>query len=229
MIPVRQIYDRVIQEVDDQLSEILKLRTTRVLKEDQSYVTQGDLMVQDILQRLLGEEVPGCRVISEEDYGNVVRPETADVFVVDPIDGTENFTSGLPEWGISISYYRSGTHTGSLLLCPEMRRSIQTGDVLPEPYQSRIRGLSSSLGIEELSRATQGFEYRVMGCCVYNMMNVITGAYLSFENPRGAKSWDILAGLNLAREHGLTVTVNEKEYSGEYLIHSEKYRFKIGR
>jgi hypothetical protein len=36
-----------------------------------------------------------------------------------------------------------------------------------------------------------------------------------------------LAGLNLALEHGLSVTVEGKEYAGEYLSPHQKYRFKI--
>jgi len=148
------------------------------------------------------------------------------VAVVDPIDGTENFTSGLPEWGISISCYANGAHIGSLIGCPEMNVWLRTGMPI-EQFTSRIAGLSSSLSKEDLLKATQGYEYRVLGCCVYNMINVIRGSFYSFENPKGANSWDILAGLNLALEHNLNVTVEGKEYAGEYLSPDRKYRFKI--
>jgi len=67
----------------------------------------------------------------------------------------------------------------------------------------------------------------MIGCCVVNMMSVIRGSYLSFENPKGANSWDILAGINLALEHGLYVVVNGKPYTGEYLPAAGKYTFKV--
>jgi myo-inositol-1(or 4)-monophosphatase len=147
--------------------------------------------------------------------------------VVDPIDGTENFTSGMPEWGVSVSCFYNGRHVGSLLGCPEMDVWMKTGDRITKFY-SRVRGLSSSLQMEELIKATQGHEYRILGCCVYNMINVIRGSFLSFENPKGAHSWDILGGLNIALEHHLKVIVNDKEYTGEYLSADKKYRFRVG-
>nr|HRY62645.1 inositol monophosphatase [Candidatus Paceibacterota bacterium] len=72
-----------------------------------------------------------------------------------------------------------------------------------------------------------GYEYRIMGCCVYNMYNVIKGSFAAFENPKGAYSWDIIAGLNLAAEHDLVVVVEGKKYNGEFLDPAKKYRFKI--
>jgi fructose-1,6-bisphosphatase/inositol monophosphatase family enzyme len=107
-----------------------------------------------------------------------------------------------------------------------MRQWLGTGDKC-EKFVSRIRGLSSSLTKEDLLAATSGYEYRVLGCCVYNMLNVIRGSFHSFENPKGANSWDILAGLNLALEHGLAVTVEGNKYAGEYLPADQKYRFKV--
>jgi fructose-1,6-bisphosphatase/inositol monophosphatase family enzyme len=145
---------------------------------------------------------------------------------VDPIDGTENFTSGLPEWGISVSCYLGGVHSGSLIGCPEIGHWIMTGETITR-HRSRIRGLSSSLSKEEILEATQGFEYRISGCCVYNMMSVIRGSFLSFENPKGVWSWDILGGLNLALEHGLKVELENKPYAGEYLTPDRRYRFKV--
>ena len=170
--------------------------------------------------------VTSSQIISEELKNLDVDVNARDVFVVDPIDGTENFTSGFVEWGVSIAHYRNGAHFESLLFCPERNLFIQTGDTIKR-HQSRVRGLSSSLVMEDLINATQGYEYRILGCCVYNMMCVLRGSFCSFENPKGANSWDILAGLNLALEHGLKVTVNDEEYHGEYLPHTQKYRFKV--
>ncbi|MFC5050677.1 inositol monophosphatase family protein [Rubritalea spongiae] len=217
----------LIQEgVLQQLEEILALRATREEKEDGSYVTKGDLMVQDIVMQKIAGHYPDAIVISEELKNVEVDISSSDVFVVDPIDGTENFTSGLAEWGVSVSHYQNGKHFESMVFCPEMQQCVQTGDVF-ERHESRICGLSSSLTIEEIIQATRGFEYRILGCCVYNMMNVLKGSFCTFENPKGANSWDILAGLNLALEHGLNVIVNDKQYHGEYLPHTTKYRFKV--
>jgi len=220
------IFNKIIAEVSKQLEHILELRATRIRKSDGSYVTEGDLLVQKLVIDVITAELDDFLIISEELKNLDVDVDARDVFVVDPIDGTENFTSGFVEWGVSIAHYRNGAHFASLLFCPEMNLLVQTGDTI-ERHQSRVRGLSSSLSMEDLINATQGYEYRILGCCVYNMMCVIRGSFCSFENPKGANSWDILAGLNLALEHGLNVIVNDKKYTGEYLPHTTKYRFKV--
>lgn len=222
MIHFKLIKSRIAERIDD----ILNLRATRKQKPDDSYVTEGDLLVEEIVMQSIATVYPHAIVISEELKNEDVSLEASDIFVVDPIDGTENFTSGFVEWGVSIAHYQNGKHHASLLYCPEMSLSIQTGDAVVR-HQSRVRGLSSSLSMEDLVNMTQGYEYRILGCCVYNMMCVIRGSFCSFENPKGASSWDILAGLNLALEHGLNVIVNDKKYTGEYLPHTTKYRFKV--
>ena len=213
----------------ENLSGILALRDTREAKPDGSYVTQGDLRVQEILFRAARAHLASPYFVSEELKLTDAPPENrATIVVIDPIDGTENFTSGLPEWGVSISCFRNGRHAGSLIGSPEIGVWLQSGFTLVRRFQSRIRGLSSSLTKEQILAATEGYEYRILGCCVYNMIQVIRGSFQSFENPKGANSWDILGGLNLALEQGLTVTVEGKNYAGEYLPPTRKYRFKVG-
>jgi myo-inositol-1(or 4)-monophosphatase len=214
--------------IESNLEEILSLRDTRVKKSDDSYVTRGDLLVQELTLATLRVDLPDARVISEE-LENLPTPgmlESGDVIIIDPIDGTENFTSGLLEWGVSLCHYRDGHHAESLLLCPEMRLALGTGDPI-RPQHSRIAGISSSLTKEDILALEPGFEYRIIGCCVLNMLNVVRGAYATFENPKGAKVWDIIAGLNLALEHGHSVTVDGKPYRGELLDPAGRYKFRV--
>ncbi len=209
------------------LAGVLALRNTATAKEDGSYVTEGDLLVQEIVQGLIATHLEPCVLVSEEmKLSTEATPAGAWVVVLDPIDGTENFTSGLAEWGISICCYRDGKHAGSLIGAPEMGQWLRSGQHM-ERFRSRIHGLSSSLSRADIMRATEGFEYRILGCCVVNMMNVVRGSFHSFENPKGAWSWDILAGLNLALEHGLNVRVEGEPYAGEYLAPDRRYKFKV--
>jgi fructose-1,6-bisphosphatase/inositol monophosphatase family enzyme len=207
---------------------VINLRNERSMKSDLSFVTEGDLLINNIIEEAAKELGENVVVVSEEKINMAIVDMGGYIIVVDPIDGTENFTSGLPMWGVSVSCFYNGKHTGSLLGCPEMNLWIKSGNTVPQFY-SRIRGLSSSLKMDELIKATQGHEYRILGCCVYNMMSVIRGSFLSFENPKGANSWDILGGINLALEHNLKVIVNDKPYSGQYLPADQKYRFWVGR
>lgn len=202
-------------------------------KADGSYVTGADMLLNELIVDNILEIDPTAIIVSEESANNLQLTDLAgkEVYVVDPLDGTENFVSGLAEWGISISHYSAGVHSDSLIYCPELQRAIRTGDpkVLRSTRPSRIAGLSSSLSMEMLLALPASYEYRITGCCVYNMLCVIRGSFASFSNPRGANSWDILAGLNLALEHGLKVTVNDNDYTGQYLHSDQKYRFSVSR
>lgn len=221
-----QFFDQIKTDVSKNLNKIIDLRASRKSKSDKSFVTEGDLLINDIVNDIAKKYFNNYEFVSEEDKNRIETANDSVTIVIDPIDGTENFTSGFPEWGISISVYKMGAHKASLLACPEMDLWIKTGDQVAKNY-SRIRGLSSSLTMNEILELTQGHEYRILGCCVYNMINAIKGSFLSFENPKGAHSWDILAGLNLALEHNLKVTVEGNAYHGEYLQPTGKYKFKV--
>ncbi len=209
------------------LGNMLRLRNKKRLKWDNSYVTEGDLLSQELIINYFNSLSDDFHIISEEsDISNFLYDESKNYAVVDPIDGTENFTSGLKEWGVSISIYKNGKHFESMLALPELDLCIVTGEKACN-YESRIFGLSSSLNKDDLMKLGSGFEYRITGCCVYNIYNVINGSFAVFENFKGAYVWDILAGFNIALENNLEVTLNGKRYQGEFLQPNNKYCFKI--
>ena len=221
----------IIEEIKNlikvHLNEIISLRNTKTLKDDGSYVSQGDLLCENLVKQYIKENFPDYVLVSEESpEENTINWRKDKVIILDPIDGTENFVSGLKEWGVAICVYENGIHKESMLALPELDCYLKTGDTF-ERFESRICGISSSLTKEDILKLEPGFEYRIIGCAVYNMYNVVTGSFFSFENPKGAKVWDIIPGLNLALENGLSVVVNNKEYKGELLSPNEKYTFKI--
>jgi len=222
------ICNPLISIIQSNLDAILALRDTRRLKQDQSYVSDGDLLCEQLIINYFRKFGENTLVVSEESckVDFVDAAEGSMIVTLDPIDGTENFVSGLKEWGIGISVYKGMHHFESLIALPELNEYLITGEKTAK-YNSRISGISSSLTKEDLQRLEEGFEYRIIGCSMYNMFNVIRGSFNSFENPKGAYSWDILPGLNLALEHKLDVTVENKPYNGEFLQPNTKYRFRI--
>lgn len=219
----------LISIIKEALPEILSLRQEKVLKEDNSYVSKGDLLMDSRIISFLTSKYTSLQIITEETYqsGTVSLNATEYIAVVDPIDGTENFVSGLKEWGSGVCMYRNGLFEEAFIALPELGQYIHSSDLLESKFESRIYGISSSLTKEDILLLEPGFEYRIIGCCMYNMYNVLTGSYKQFQNPKGAKCWDILPGLNMALKHHLEVTVNEQPYQGEFLQPNERYRFKI--
>lgn len=218
--------------VMDALPRLQERRYDINWKEDGSPVTAADVYLEAAIRRLLEDRLPGLRFIGEESWGEETwragdaTPDAEWIAVLDPIDGTENFCSGLKEWGTSLSIWRNGRHAGSMLLMPELNECMVSGDI-PRVPRSRIVGYSSSYH-EEIGRGLANSpEARIMGCAVYNLFNVIRGSFARFVNPKGARSWDLLAGVALATEAGCDVIVNEQVYDGSFLRPDQRHRVDI--
>jgi len=220
----RNIYNIILQNLND----ILSLRSTGSIKSDGTYVSKGDLLCEQLIVDYVEGNLKNYILISEESYNDLSELSGVEyVVTIDPIDGTENFILGLKEWGVGVSVYRFGKHLQSMIALPELNVCLCSGDKLERINHSRICGLSSYMTPKDFELLDGEFEFRIMGCCMYNMYNVIRGSYAQFQHLKGAYSWDILPGLNLALESGLSVEVEGKPYNGEFLLPGVKYRFVV--
>lgn len=210
------------------LPRLHALRADVAVKGDDTPVTAADRLVQAELARLLRAQFDQLTFVGEEDRAGWDEEASGWVAVVDPIDGTENFASGLPEWGTAIAIFRYGRHAGSMIALPDLSLRLITGDTV-EPVSSRITAFSSGVDDALVRQIAETPQARIMGAAVYNLHGVITGRFARFVNPVGAYSWDLLAGLALAREHGCRVLVDDVEYDGGYLAPGVKHRVDIRR
>ncbi|MFV2091480.1 MAG: 3'(2'),5'-bisphosphate nucleotidase CysQ [Hyphomicrobiales bacterium] len=88
-------------------------------KADDSPVSEADLAVDRQLRRRLGAARPDYGWISEEVEDDPQRLDKARCWVIDPIDGTRAFLSGVPEWVISVALVEAGTPILGLLFNPQ--------------------------------------------------------------------------------------------------------------
>lgn len=68
-------------------------------KPDLTPVTEADRAVETALRERIAAERPGEPVLGEEDGG-----ADASGWILDPIDGTKNYTRGIPVWATMIAY-----------------------------------------------------------------------------------------------------------------------------
>lgn len=86
------------------------------IKADRTPVTAVDRAVEKFLIERIRQRYPGHQVLSEESG---LHPGSAEfTWVIDPIDGTRSFASGLPIWGVSIGILRDGTPVAGGLYMP---------------------------------------------------------------------------------------------------------------
>jgi inositol-phosphate phosphatase / L-galactose 1-phosphate phosphatase / histidinol-phosphatase len=81
------------------------------IKNNFSPVTKADREIEALLRAEIEAVYPSHGIFGEEQGGSFDRAYT---WVVDPIDGTKSFVTGVPMFGTLISRYRSSP-------CPVMR------------------------------------------------------------------------------------------------------------
>lgn len=105
----------------------LRRRGERIaeLKADQTPVTEVDRQVEEFLIWQISARYPGHAILSEESGASVAIQQAQNdspfSWVIDPIDGTRAFASGLPVWGVSIGILRDGRPFAGGLYLPVTR------------------------------------------------------------------------------------------------------------
>lgn len=79
-------------------------------------VTAADREAESAIRRLIAREYPGHGVVGEE-FGPD-RPDADYVWVLDPIDGTRAFITGLPVWGVLIGLLHEGRPVLGMMVQP---------------------------------------------------------------------------------------------------------------
>ncbi|MCE3550134.1 histidinol-phosphatase [Pseudonocardia sp. RS11V-5] len=97
------------------------LRVTR--KPDRTPVTDADTAAEDALRAALGGQRPGDAVLGEERGGSLdALPPSGRGWVLDPIDGTKNFSRGMPVWASLIALTEHGRPMVGVVSAPALGR-----------------------------------------------------------------------------------------------------------
>ena len=90
--------------------EILKQRFESILersyKTDGTIVTDVDTAIETKLRAIIELRFPDHGILGEEL--GAVRPEAPFQWIIDPVDGTENFSRGIPTFGIILGIHYRG-------------------------------------------------------------------------------------------------------------------------
>ncbi|MFC4425651.1 3'(2'),5'-bisphosphate nucleotidase CysQ [Deinococcus navajonensis] len=91
-------------------------------------VTEADREASALIMSGLREAFPADGFLSEEEVDNPVRLERDRVWIVDPIDGTQEFTSGSPDYCVSIGLCIGGQPVLGIVYAPATDE-LFTGEV----------------------------------------------------------------------------------------------------
>ena len=185
----------------------------RELKPDGSIVTNGDRAVETWLRRELTALVPGTTVWGEEFGFEETGREGR--WLVDPIDGTSNYSYNSPLWGVSIALEVGGrlklgavhlADLDELYLAEDGEGAFANGERLPTIRAGRIRPEEVTGYNETIARTLRDVpgKQRLSGAFVVDGTFTVRGRYRALV-AMNEKLYDVAACVALAREVGLDV------------------------
>lgn len=79
-------------------------------------VTEGDQAAETAIRKMIEAEFPAHGILGEEHEN--IRMDSDQLWVIDPIDGTRAFISGVPVWGTLIGFQEKGRSVMGLMEQP---------------------------------------------------------------------------------------------------------------
>ncbi len=189
-------------------------------KGQQSPVTEADRRSEAMLRDALSKAFPDHGIIGEEQ-DDVVNAGADYVWFLDPLDGTTNFTAGLPAFAVSMGLCYRGTPVLGVVGVPweggegTIFRAYQGGgahcndvamQIAPSEVPAGTRLMSMpfwALGQYRVGRSSsiRGGNIRANGSIAYELVYAAHGSY-QFSVISGARLWDMIAGAVLVQEAG---------------------------
>jgi len=107
------------------------------LKSDQTPVTYADRGAEELMRRMIKTRFPEHGLLGEE-----LGPENTDaefVWVLDPVDGTKSFISGVPLWGTLIALVHRGQPVLGCIHQPVLNQLVVGDGVTTTLNGARVR------------------------------------------------------------------------------------------
>ena len=211
------------KEAGEILKEYFETSLEKRLKDDNSIVTVADEKAEARIIEILKRAYPDHGFLGEE-FGEQ-NSQAEYVWVIDPLDGTNNFVNGIPIFGASIGLVKNNTPilgviynpvTNSMFWAQQGKGAFWNGNRIHVSEQEADTamitiGTSSKPKDKKLVRDyfTRSAQYvksvRYLGSAVLELAYLARGGTEGFISV-GTKKWDYAAGTLLVLEAGGTIT-----------------------
>ncbi|MGE0199331.1 MAG: inositol monophosphatase family protein [Candidatus Melainabacteria bacterium] len=202
-------------------------------------VTQVDTACDAMIRAMLTEGAPGVSLLTEETYTEGDAMAVDHAWIVDPLDGTNNYAHAFPHFAVSIAYVVQGQVQAGVVFDPfknELFTALRghgarlndrplrvTGcTALPEailatgfPYDTGTNPDNNLTEFVALRRQIRGV--RRVGAAALDLAYTAAGRLDGFWELR-LSSWDVAAGLLLVQEAGGVVS----DYAGQPIDLSQR-------
>ena len=182
-------------------------------KPDATPVTEADRAVERELRAILARERPNDAILGEEEG---VSGSGARRWIIDPIDGTRNYSRGVPVWATLIALEDAGVVTVGVVSAPALGRrwwaergggAWADGDRVHVSAIQRVEDAVLRFALEQPipSLAAQAWHARGYGD-FWSHMLVAEGAIDGAYDAIGVTQWDLAALQPIVEEAGGSFT-----------------------
>lgn len=168
----------------------------------------GDKRSHDYLMEALAKARPADAVLSEEGVDNPVRLSSPRVWIVDPLDGTREFSElDRDDWAVHVALWQDGELIAGAVALPAQGVTLATptvaappeGPQAPRVVVSRTRPPVVALQV----RDALGGTLVEMGSAGAKVAAVVQGRADVYVHAGGQYEWDSAAPVAVARAAGL--------------------------
>lgn len=192
-------------------------------KSDGSLITEADWEMQNRVRHELSEQWPDFALLGEEMKAEEQQALMSDpgkgLWILDPLDGTANFASGIPFFGVSVALLNAGKVQAGVVYDPIRQESFsalcgQGAWLNGEPLglQESPAKLKQAMGmvdfkrlpgklIEQLARGAPYRSQRSFGSVALDWCWLAAGRVQIYLHG-GQKLWDYAAGSLILQEAG---------------------------
>jgi 3'(2'), 5'-bisphosphate nucleotidase len=189
----------------------------------------GDRTANQFLIRTLAEQRPDDGLLSEESKDTDARLSKSRVWIIDPVDGTREYSEGRSDWAVHVALAIDGVPVIGAVALPALDlvlRTDQPAIIPPAPAQlrmvvSRTRPAPEAVAVAE----ALGAELIPMGSAGAKAMAVVRGEADIYLHTGGQYEWDSCApvavahGLHVSRVDGSPLVYNQRDvYMPDLLI-----------
>ncbi len=202
----------------------------------------GDTRANSLLLRRLYAERPGDAVLSEEAYDDLARLRADRVWIIDPVDGTREFsTPGRHDWAVHVALWRrdGGPHgaiTDAAVALPAMGE-LYRSDTVRADAVAHFGTHSGPIRITASTSRPPAVLYRLfdrldieivrIGSAGAKAMSVVRGDADAYIHAGGQWEWDsaapagvlLAAGMHVSRLDGSELVYNRPDpYLPDFLM-----------
>lgn len=169
---------------------------------------RGDAGAQAHIGARLVAERPDDAVLSEEAEDSAARLDASRVWIVDPLDGTREFSEGRDDWAVHIALWQDGDLSAAAVALGGPDDVLDTASVAAPPPRApgpiRI-AVSRTRPPAVVSAIAAGLNAVLvpMGSAGVKICAVATGEVDAYVHGGGQYEWDSAAPVAIARAAGL--------------------------